>query len=302
MTVDLTVGIPVYNAARTLRETLDSLLAQTYSAFEILVSDNASTDETPDILADYASRDSRLRFVRQRVNRGAIENFQYVLEAARTPLFSWFAADDLCAPTFLERTREAVLGRPQAVIAAADVCAVDERGTPKRIVEQPEIVGLNAERRMHVHLATYGWYATYGVGRRDKFLACGAFPKAFGADVIKTAEWMLAGDIVRVPEPLFIFRERSGGKDPATYVEQFNPGTRTPARPHSEMLRGVAGAIRRAQLGPALERDVLATAVRTVAFENLPFVNEILREHELVASEIDDLARLRLVREIVDDN
>jgi hypothetical protein len=300
VTFDVTIGMPVYDAAGTLRETLDALLAQTYGAFEILVSDNASGDETPEILAEYARRDRRLRVVRQPHNRGAIENFQYVLAEARTPLFSWFAADDLCAPTFLERTRAALLANPNAVIAAADVCAVDERGMPKRIIAQPEVVGLSPEQRMHVHLATFGWYATYGVARREKLLACGPFGKAFGADVVKTAEWLLAGDVVRVPEPLFIFRERSGGKDPATYVAQFDPGTTTPTRPHTDMVRRVAAAVRRAALGSPVERDVLGTLARTVAFENVVLCTVILQEHGLVPGEVDDLTRLRLLRTIVE--
>ena len=67
--VDLTVGLPVYNGARTLRETLDALLAQTYPSFEVLVSDNASTDSTPQILAEYVERDERVKVLRQPENR-----------------------------------------------------------------------------------------------------------------------------------------------------------------------------------------------------------------------------------------
>jgi glycosyltransferase involved in cell wall biosynthesis len=299
VSADVTVGIPVYNAARTLCETLDALQAQTYRDLEILVSDNASTDETPDILASYARRDPRLRVIRQPHNRGAIENFQAVIEAARTPFFTWFAADDVCAPPFVERTRAALLANPAAIIAAADVCITDESGVPKRIVRQPDVVGLSAEARMHRHMASYGWYATYGVGRREALLACGPFAKSFGADVIKTAEWMLAGDVVRVPEPLFLFRERSGGKDPATYAAQFDPGSRAAAKPHTDLLRGVSDAIRRAGLGRDELTDVLAAVVRAVALENRPFIGEVLREQELAGTDTDDLARLRLVGAIV---
>jgi glycosyltransferase involved in cell wall biosynthesis len=76
-------GVPVYNGHRHLRETLDSLLAQTYSDFELIISDNASTDATPDICQEYASRDSRIQYHRQTENVGAPENWNFVARKAR---------------------------------------------------------------------------------------------------------------------------------------------------------------------------------------------------------------------------
>jgi putative sugar O-methyltransferase len=102
----LTIGMPVYNNAATIRTALDSLLAQTHDDFEMVISDNGSTDETGAICQDYAARDRRLRYVRQPSNLGPAMNFRFVLFEARTPYFMWAAGDDRWTPTFAERNVE----------------------------------------------------------------------------------------------------------------------------------------------------------------------------------------------------
>jgi len=76
--------MPVYNGEKYIREALDSLLAQTFTDFELIISDNASTDGTQVICEEYAARDPRIRYVRQRENRGAVANFRFVLDSIRT--------------------------------------------------------------------------------------------------------------------------------------------------------------------------------------------------------------------------
>ncbi len=87
--------MPVYNGERFVREALDSLLAQTFTDFELLISDNASTDGTEMICREYADRDPRIRFVRQVENIGALANFEFVMRQARGEYFMWAASDDL---------------------------------------------------------------------------------------------------------------------------------------------------------------------------------------------------------------
>src|SRR5947209_6101570 len=100
----VTIGMPVYNAASTIRATLDSLLAQTYRDFLLIISDNASSDNTEEICREYTAHDRRIRYVRQATNLGGAMNFRSVLFEACTPYFMWAAGDDLWAPTFVERT------------------------------------------------------------------------------------------------------------------------------------------------------------------------------------------------------
>lgn len=124
----LTIGMPVYNNARTIRASLDSLLAQTFADFELVISDNGSTDETGAICAAYAARDSRVRVIRQPVNLGPSMNFRAVLFEARTEYFMWAAGDDLWAPSFAERQIAALDADPALVMSQSQVLfTVDDR-------------------------------------------------------------------------------------------------------------------------------------------------------------------------------
>ena len=99
----VTIGLPVYNGARYLAETLDSWLGQDYADFEMVVSDNASADETPAILADYQKRDSRIRMIRRESTVAAAENFNGLVHEVSRPYFAWSACDDLREPSFLRK-------------------------------------------------------------------------------------------------------------------------------------------------------------------------------------------------------
>ena len=98
----ISIGLPVFNGESFLREALDSLLGQSYKDFELIISDNASTDSTADIIAEYSALDSRIRSVRQPQNIGASENFLFVLSQARTELFMWASHDDIWEENWLE--------------------------------------------------------------------------------------------------------------------------------------------------------------------------------------------------------
>lgn len=97
----VSIGMPVYNGAEYIQEALDSLLEQSFTDFELIISDNASTDTTQSICEQYAQRDSRIRYVRQDMNQGALANFHFVLSQANGSLFMWAAHDDLWAPGYL---------------------------------------------------------------------------------------------------------------------------------------------------------------------------------------------------------
>lgn len=95
------IGMPVYNGEEYIRDALNSLLEQTFRDFELIISDNASTDLTGEICQEYAQRDSRIVYVRQNENIGAAANFQFVLERAQAHIFMWAAYDDKWAKNHL---------------------------------------------------------------------------------------------------------------------------------------------------------------------------------------------------------
>jgi glycosyltransferase involved in cell wall biosynthesis len=126
----LCIGLPVYNGEALLAEAIESLLAQSYTDFELIVSDNASTDRTPAIVEAFQARDPRVRYVRSPRNEGAAANFCAVARLSRAPLFKWSAHDDIYHPRYLERCVAALDADPGVVLAHADSLFIDADGTP----------------------------------------------------------------------------------------------------------------------------------------------------------------------------
>ena len=101
-TPKISIGLPVYNGVRFIHKRLESLLSQTFTDFELIISDNASTDSTSDICKEFASKDTRIHYFRQEYNIGIVRNLKYVLDKARCDYFVWASVDDIWLPEFLE--------------------------------------------------------------------------------------------------------------------------------------------------------------------------------------------------------
>ena len=99
----VSIGMPAYNRAPTLARAIESVLGQTLTDLELIISDNASTDDTEAICRRYAEADSRIRYTRHRGAIGGFPNFRFVLDAARAPYFMWLPPDDYALPRLLER-------------------------------------------------------------------------------------------------------------------------------------------------------------------------------------------------------
>src|SRR5882724_1578861 len=123
----VSVGLPLYNAEPFLRPCLDSLLSQTFRDFELLISDNASTDNTGQICLEYAASDQRIRYSLNPHNIGIIANFNRVFELSQGEYFRWAASDDLCAPELLERLVDCLDHSPELVLCYAKTRLIDEK-------------------------------------------------------------------------------------------------------------------------------------------------------------------------------
>jgi GT2 family glycosyltransferase len=125
----VSVGMPVYNGSRYIERAIGSLLNQTLRDFELIISDNASTDDTQAICESYAQRDKRIRYIRQPENVGAPRNYNAVVQAARGTLFKWSSASDECALDFLAKCVAALEADSSAVLAFGRTRFIDEEGT-----------------------------------------------------------------------------------------------------------------------------------------------------------------------------
>jgi glycosyltransferase involved in cell wall biosynthesis len=168
----VTVGVPVRNGARFVREALDSALAEDYPNLEILISDNASTDDTEAIGREYAARDRRVRYWRNPENIGAVGNFGRVLAEARGIYFTWLACDDILSHRdYVSRTVAYLEANPDVGICTTDFAMLDLAGPGKvSFWRFPEIYP-NQEPAA-VRAVYFSWpqspacFALYGMARR----------------------------------------------------------------------------------------------------------------------------------------
>lgn len=130
----ISIGMPVYNGEKYLVEAIQTLLDQTYEDFEFLISDNASTDSTEAICRDFATKDKRIRYIRNPVNLGAAANHNRLIQQARGEFFKLASDDDKHSPEFLKRCISALDSDPAAVLCYSRSIEIDEFGqTSKRM-------------------------------------------------------------------------------------------------------------------------------------------------------------------------
>lgn len=263
----VSIGMPVYNAQRYLREAIDSLLAQTMDDFEIVLSDNASTDVTPDICREYAARDPRVKYHRNDTNLGVVANFNRVFQLSTGQYFKWAAYDDVHAPTYLERCA-AVLDRdPTIAVAHSLTRSVDEDGRDRG--EFPASFRLDVARapeRFRRMIWTDAFPPIWGLFRSAQVRRSGLFGPYMGSDRNFLAELVLAGGVAYVPEFLFMLRDHPGSYTSSVteYYQRLSwyaPGKRIPSWfqvPRTAI--GYAGAIRRADV-PLSEKAACARHV-----------------------------------------
>ncbi len=113
--IKVSIGLPVFNGEKFLQKCLDSLLVQTYDNFELIISDNASTDTTSQICEEYSRKDDRIRYIRQKKNIGMMQNFNFVLQEAKCEYFMWIGSDDYILPNFLKKNTEILISNEQIV-------------------------------------------------------------------------------------------------------------------------------------------------------------------------------------------
>lgn len=205
----VSIGLPVYNGETYLEAALDSLLGQTFSDFELIVADNASTDRSPEICAHYAARDPRIHYLRNEANIGGFANANLVMKRARGELFLLAAHDDIRQPRYIERCVATLDEHPNAVLCYTRTDVIDEDSEPTgyeelRIpVEHPD----PAERFRAMIRLDYRIEPIYGLMRREVLLQTNLQAPYPDSDRVLVAELGLHGPFVRLPEALFLRRE-----------------------------------------------------------------------------------------------
>ncbi len=281
----LTLGIPVYNGAAYLAQLFDCLRAQTFTDYEAIISDNASTDATEQICRRMTASDPRFRYERNASNIGAARNFNRVFEQATGRYFKWTAHDDLLAPTYLERCVAALDGDPSISVAHATIQVVnaelqplsydpelgryvDVDGTPALLREPPGLAASPdpARRFDDVLHGMRLCSEIFGVMRTELVRRTSLHGSYYGSDKVLLAELAMLGRIETVPEPLFIKRFH---KDTSYYLTTRERATWIdPAAsfrvPQVQVLKGYLKALSLVPLTPVQRVRCLASVARKV--------------------------------------
>jgi glycosyltransferase involved in cell wall biosynthesis len=209
VTPTVSIGLPVRDGAHYVAEAIESILAQTFADFELIISDNASSDATASICESYAARDRRIRYYRHPHNLGASYNFNFVFRRATGAHFKWAAHDDLIRPAFLQRTLAALEANPEAVLCQSLVQVVDRHNRVSEIYDHTAF-GTDRHRqsdRLAARLRARRCVEIFGVVRRHALDGTALIADHVGADRTLLLELALRGRFVGVPEALFVNRD-----------------------------------------------------------------------------------------------
>jgi glycosyltransferase involved in cell wall biosynthesis len=291
----LSIGLPVYNGERYVGQALDALLGQTYEDFELIVSDNASTDGTSSICRSYLERDRRIRYFRQERNIGLAPNHNFVIGQARGELFKSAHHDDLCADDFLSRCVNALDEHPDAVLANTWSAAIDSDTVVTHLIDYTTATALPEAPKRFKSMLFDGWGDDYGgVVRLRALRSITPHNSYHFADRIFTTELGLQGPFCVIPERLQFrrvhadqagrisnVRARCTMLDPRRGNRLRNPAVRL----YAEYVSGYLRAIWRAPLSRSERRECYGILARWTGSRAAPFLSRTVSRRGLVAED-----------------
>ena len=301
----LGIGLAVYNGAKHLRDSIDSLLAQDVGDLELVISDNASTDDTGTICREYAEKDDRVRYTRNDTNIGAAGNFNRVFELSRGRYFMWGSDDDLWDPRFARLCIERLERSPRAVMCTSRVALIGDDGAVIESVEYEPVdtEGMAVDRRIFEMTRQAAWFDTYSVIRPSALRATRLHLPTFGMDVRLQLELLLQGESLVVPERLRSYRLPQVGKTASEYVTEIDPGgadaTRTDElhTPYTYLAKELLKVVRDAPLPEDTVRRIENDLAETLTLVNTRWGGLILEESGLGdAAGLTSASRRALIR------
>jgi glycosyltransferase involved in cell wall biosynthesis len=212
----VSIGLPVYNGEKFVAEAIQCVLDQSYSNWELIISDNCSTDSTMDICRRFAQQDSRIHVYQNARNMGVSYNYNEAFRRSRGPYFKWMAHDDLFAPEFIEKCVVELERDKSLVLVFSKMSYIDaDRHFLRHQASSLSVLGETADARAKqlMVLARQGmdfiWLA-YGVIRHEIIEQCGAMGLHAADDQVLLFKIALRGRMKQMENELFYRREHTG--------------------------------------------------------------------------------------------
>jgi glycosyltransferase involved in cell wall biosynthesis len=204
----VSVGLPVYNGEQWLKQTIDSVLSQTWCDLELVISDNASTDRTEELCRTYANTDPRVRYHRNAENIGLSRNFNKVFELSRGGYFKWTSCSDIIDPTFIEKCVETFEKRPDLDLIYPSTRLFET--DPNVGVDHSDSFDLDVDSPYERFIRYVNGVALnnimHGLFRTKILRMTRGYKKFVGADYNLLAEFVLYGRVAHLPEVLHFRR------------------------------------------------------------------------------------------------
>ena len=207
----MSIGLPVFNGGNYLKVAIESLLRQSHDSFELIISDNNSTDKTSEICKKYFKIDRRIRYYRQSINIGAIDNFNYVLSKAKGKYFMWAAHDDRWHKDFIKYLLRSIV-ETSAVLTVSNYSMYDDGKTT--------FVKLNNKNQFSIkesiidflnNISRDNSVYPYGLMKTSMIKKVGGFHKDFrpyyhSSDLVTILKILLIGKVSNIDKNLFYKR------------------------------------------------------------------------------------------------
>lgn len=231
------IGVPIFNEIRHIRESLESLAAQTYGNFVVLISDNASDDGSSDVCQAFAAHDDRFHYLRQAGNIGAAKNCEFLLESTRSEYFMWFGAHDLLDPTYLDTQVRVLDAHPDVALAYSAHVKIDEVGRRLRVHDGGDfgpIGRTGLQRYLQTVRGVRGDCTAVNALFRRGALSGIRFPRIAGVDNLILTRAHFFGRFARTNDAIYLRREFAHERD-AGYMQRIT-GDATMAEPVVQSL------------------------------------------------------------------
>ena len=213
----VTIGVPVYNAEATIRSVLVSLVKQSYSNIEILISDNCSTDRTIDICKEFQSVDPRISIYQQEENVGLLRNFSFLLDKAKGQFFMWTAADDLRSDNFVAVNLQNLVKNPSLVASTSPHLHENQILTPDQLVTFSLTGSIKKRLKTFFRFAGASHSIYYALFRTEVIRGC---PIVYHVKNFWAQDWavclylLIVGPVGRTLEGLTIFGTKGVSAQP----------------------------------------------------------------------------------------
>lgn len=204
----VSIGLPVYNGDKFVSQAIESILTQDFEDFELIISDNCSTDKTKEICLHYQRKDKRIRYYRMDENLGLGTNFMHVLGLAQAPFFMWTTYDDLREKSFISTCLSPFYEDPAVALVYTRTRVLDANSNFVRFHQDPFLCNQESppERFRSLIWGLGMCNAMLGLFRMSVFKKVTSWGKSIFGDTLALAEIALLGKFVQIEEPLFIRR------------------------------------------------------------------------------------------------